>query len=119
MSAEGQDSRNPEAVLHDGEAWVVYESLEPQGRGIRVGIIVDEPEPIDPFVLVGTTTFTGDPDALAHTEAGHLWVTWVDGNAVGWSERVGASWSTPAWEAIGGDGIAAARLSVRSLVVDP
>ncbi len=120
VSLVGESSRNPH-VVHDGvQAWVAYEIDQGSGCGVGVGVITDEPDPIDCSV-VAATTFSGSLDLLIHAAPGRLWVTWVDGpTTVGWSQRDAASglWSAAAYESAI-DGVPEARARIEATVLAP
>lgn len=114
-----ESSRHP-AILNDGsQAWIVYEATVPGGTRITVAKIPDSPSPIDPLGL-RTTSYAGCVDATIHSEAGHLWATWVDsGTNVGWCEYdyEASGWRAPSYESYANDSVSDARSRIRNTVL--
>jgi hypothetical protein len=76
ISEAGEDSRDPEIVHQAGTAWIAYEV---HGNDVAIAVvgIIDDIEPIVRTTL-DSTPYTGNVDVLAHGEASHVWVTWID-----------------------------------------
>jgi len=120
VSASGQDAVRPRIVCDGTSPWVAYLATTTSGTAIAtVRIIDDGPDPFGPL-LVATTSYAGDLDMQLNAEAGHLWVTWVDGAAtVGWSayDYGTGTWTLPAYESYTGDSDAAARNRIAATVL--
>lgn len=78
LSDSSEDSRNPDIVLLGSTPWVAYEIHGGGAVALAVQTILDDPDPIGPRVVVGTTSFSGDADVRIHVSEGHLWTTWMD-----------------------------------------
>lgn len=120
LSPAGEDCSNPYAVVDGTGTWVAYEKHGPGAVFIAVGVIIDEPEPIDAPTSIASTGYTGTLDVRAHSESGNLWVTWIDSaTEVGWSEFDAASgtWSAAAYESYSGSTVVAARAEIRTTVL--
>lgn len=98
------DARNPEVAAYDVDIWASYEfDLEGSIQGIKAGAINDEPDPFDdpdPFGIVGTTAYAGDPDSLIESDPTRqfLWISWLrDATTLEWSQwdPNDGTWSTP------------------------
>jgi hypothetical protein len=114
-------SRYPEIVHSGGVAWIAFEVEGGAGWTITLAGISDSPEPID-LLAVASTSYAGDRDVLAHTAAGHLWVTWVESDThVGWSEydEASESWGEPGYESYAGTTVEHARSAIEAAVVGP
>ena len=108
-------------IAHDGTTpWVAYLAPVPGGTVVEtVQIIDDGPDPFGPLGIA-TTSYTGDLDLQINAEAGHLWVTWVDGAAnVGWCayDYGTSTWGPPSYEPYVGDAIVATRSRIRTAVL--
>ena len=107
-------------MAHDGsDPWFVFETAESAGSGVDVGIITDDPDPIN-TVRLGTNDGSLAADPIIVAESGALWVTWVDDDTyVAWSEYDPSndSWSTVQLESYASDDVAAARARVRDDVL--
>jgi hypothetical protein len=120
ISPSGAQSRHPE-IVHDGEfAWIAHEI---HGAEVSIAVvgITDDPEPFGSWIL-DTTPYTGDVDVLVHTEANHVWVTWVDSAThVGWSEWDAAteSWSQSQFLSYAGSNATSIRKLIRDSIVLP
>lgn len=105
VSELGENSRHPE-IVHDGAAaHVAYEIDDGEGRSVAVSS-GNGPVPWPERVIVYTSyTESTHLDVRIHERRDHLWVTWVDGGYVGWSEfDYGAmGWSEADFVPHGGD----------------
>jgi len=120
LSESGENSRNPEVVHNGDEVWIAYEIAGAE-RSIAVVGIIDEPEPFGRTV-VATTPYAGNIDTLIHSEAGHVWVTWIDSESeVGWSEYDHASeiWGATQFVTYAGSTVDSIRKAIRATVVGP
>ena len=119
LSDSGESSRNS-TIVHDGtDAWVAYEFDDQSNTGIAVAITVDEPDPVGIRVVLATTEFGGEVDAMIHAAQGHLWTTWVDSATdVRWAEYDYASqtWGFPTFESYAQDTVEDAVDRIRSAV---
>ena len=119
LSAAGENARNPR-IVHDGvTAWVAYETAGTGSFGIRAGATQDDPNPYG--TLAAATTGPEAPALRLSAESGRVWTTWIDDAvSLGWSayDAPSATWSVPAYEPIGADGVAAARDRVRATVLE-
>ncbi|UCF69383.1 MAG: hypothetical protein JSV80_08965 [Acidobacteriota bacterium] len=115
-----ESSRHPEIVIHGGAIWIAYEIGVGAATGIAVTSGGDGSDPFPYHNLVANTSFTEEKDTLIHSEADHLWVTWIDSlSEVGWSayDAASATWSVPAYESYVADDVDAARERIRSQIV--
>lgn len=98
LSETTEDSRNPDIVLFGAAPWVAYEIHGGAGVDVAVQVIVDDPDPIGPRIVVGTTAFSGDADVRIHASGGHLWTTWMDAAEVlayAVFDAATQTWATP------------------------
>jgi hypothetical protein len=120
LSDSGDGSRNP-AIVHDGtDTWVAFEHDLAGATGIKLGVIVDEPEPFGVFASIASTVYSGDLDLRVHSESGELWVTWVDSSdEVGWCvyDAGSGGWSVADYESYAQDDVPTARGRIRTDVV--
>ena len=118
LSGDLEDARNPEIAVFGDAPWVSYETTDPSGTSIHVGVIHDEP---DPFGLssIATTGYDGNLDSLIETDTEHLWLSWLVGDQVlAWSAYDPALdlWSEPQTLAFAGSSIVEARDELQSIV---
>jgi hypothetical protein len=98
LSEASESSRNPE-VLVDGETTrVVYEIEGSTTQSVAAVAIDDEPDPIGMRTIVATTSSTLLLDARIQAAGGHVWISWVQANEVGWVELASGSWTSPSFE---------------------
>ncbi len=120
ISRAGENGRNP-SIVHDGtHPWVAYEASGPGETIVVVADITEDPVPVG-LTDLATTSFTGDVDVQIRSESGHLWVTWIDSETnVGWCkyEYATGMWSVPGYESYANDSVGAARIRIRSGVVE-
>ncbi len=111
---------HPSIVLDGAQPWVAHEATDTSGRYIAVGAIQDDPVPM-PGLRIATISYSGETDVKIDSESGHLWVTWIDSATdVGWCEydHVTGIWSAPGYESYADDSVSAARIRIRSSVVE-
>lgn len=99
LSEPGEESRNPDIVLLGSTAFVAYEVHGGTAVTVAVQTILDDPDPIGPRIVVGTTSFAGDADVQIHAAEGHLWTTWMgaaDDLAYAVFDTGTRTWATPA-----------------------
>ena len=122
LSDSGEDSRNPDIVLFGATPCVAYEVHGGSAVALAVQTITDDPDPIGPRIVVGSTAFTGDADLRIHAAGGHLWVTWMDAaDNVGFSvyDSGTEAWGSPqSWGVVDGD-VGAARKDLEGALVSP
>ncbi|ANM30648.1 hypothetical protein ABI59_15295 [Acidobacteria bacterium Mor1] len=109
----------PELAYDGTDSWFVFETGESAGSSVDVGIIAEEPDPIN-TVRLGTNDGSTAADPIIVAESGSLWVTWVDdGTYVAWSEYDSAndSWSTAQLEDYSADDVSSARARIRDDVL--
>ncbi|RMG44444.1 MAG: hypothetical protein D6718_10095 [Acidobacteria bacterium] len=121
----GEPAINPEIAWDGTSMWVAYE-IDLSGGGAGSILIAasgggDSADPFPDRSIIGTTHYTGDRDTMIDSEAGEVWVSWVDSDSqLGWSryDRTLGSWTPVAYEPYDGpDGIAAARERIREQVL--
>lgn len=116
-----ESGRHPE-IVHDGStAWVAYELDDVSGdTGVAAAGIHDDVEPVGTRDILATTGYTGDRDLSILSEAGQLWVSWVDSaTEVGWSEYDYATetWGSAGYESYAADDVEQARERIRTAVL--
>lgn len=122
ISREHEDSRHPEILADDDQFWIafVFDEKDDGGTGIAVRGVRDGAEPFPTRTVLDVTGFSGDIEALPHTDAGHTWVTWVYSDTeVGWSEydAAGDTWGLASYESYAADDVEAARERIRQQVL--
>jgi len=112
-----ENNSRPRIVIA-GKAWVAYQIQNSKSRSVGAQIIDDDPEPVR--TIVASTSFTGNLDIQIQSEAGHLWITWVDAaSKVGYSEYgMDRRWTAVAFESFSADSIAAARARIRARILN-
>jgi hypothetical protein len=121
VSEAGESSRRPRIVTDGHRVWVAYQFDSGSQTSIGVNVINDEPDPMGCRHVLKTTSF-GAVDVTAHSETGHVWVTWVDSSSkVGWSEYDAGtdSWSAPLYQTYVPGDVRGARAVIRSMVLQP
>lgn len=121
----GEPAINPEIVWDGQSMWVSYEiDLSGGGTGSILIAATGGGDSADPFpdrTIIGSTHFTGGRDTSIETDAGQVWVTWIDSaTAIGWSryDRATMSWTPVAYEPYSGpDDIAPARQRIHDQVL--
>ncbi len=120
LSEAWEDSRNPDIVLCGAVPWVAYEIHGGAGVAVAVQTIVDDPDPIGPRIVVGTTSFSGDADVRIHASHGHLWTTWMDAAddlAYAVFDAATQTWATPAYQEVAEGDVATALKEVEGVVL--
>ena len=120
LSDPGEDSRHPVLAQDISLPWVAYEIHGGSGIAVAVQTITDDPDPIGPRIVIGTTTFSGDADVRIHAVEGHLWTTWMDrADVLAYSAYDAATeaWSAVAYQDVPDGDLATAREDVEADVL--
>ena len=86
VSGPGEASFRPQAVVHDGVLRVIYEVHVPGAGGTPRQVVLARLDP-GGFVqeIVAQTTHDGDICPEVHSQAGRIWLDWIDGEGLmGW-----------------------------------
>ncbi len=117
VSSGTRSATVPWVSVHGGETWVAWLEVDSSGTYIMAGGS-NGPEPW-PFGFsvysIGTTSFSGAVSVELHSDAGHMWVVWIDSTTqLGYSEFNGTSWGGVQFETYAGaTDLPAARERVR------
>ena len=113
------NARYPDIAYYNGTVFIGYETIPSTGNRQIIVSKQSDPDPW-PDSTVATSDQTGRLYVELHTEAGHLWVDWIDSASyLGWSEYVSGNWAPAEYEPYSGSGdIAAGRTRIRSEVLN-
>jgi hypothetical protein len=117
-----REARHP-TITHDGtRLWVAYEVIDAEDIVIVTHAVIDDPDPITAAFEVARTGYSGSNTVLVRSEAGRVWVTWVDSASdVGWSayDHASGSWNAASYESYATDTVDDARSRIRTAVLAP
>jgi hypothetical protein len=122
LSDPAEDSRNPDIVVLGSDLYVAYEVHGEPAVAVAVQTIVDDPDPIGPRIVVGTTSYSGDADVRIHAADGHLWATWMRAaDDLGYAifDVATQTWGTTAHEAVVEGDVVTALKNVEGAVLGP
>ena len=121
LSDPGEDCRNPVLALDGSLPWVAYEIHGGSTVAVAVQTITDDPDPIGPRIVIGTTTVSGNADVRIHAVEGHLWATWLDrADVLAYSAYdPSEGWSGVAYQEVPDGEMATARERVEADVLRP
>ncbi|HEX5041608.1 MAG TPA: hypothetical protein VFV75_01820 [Candidatus Polarisedimenticolaceae bacterium] len=122
LSDVSEDSRNPDIAVFGSLSYVAYEVHGEAAVALAVQTIIDDPDPIGPRIVVGTTTYSGEADVRIHAADGHLWTTWMHAaDVLGYAifDVATQTWGTTAYEPIVGGDVVTALKNVEGTVLGP